>query len=123
MLKWNSVPGSVIEMAFNGSIVPLLTVDIVSEYRNVLLRPKFHLSEPIVSDVISALEEKGVYIFPKVLNIELPDPKDKIFYEAVMEKRQENTYLITGNIKHFPKEPYIVTPREFVDVILELDND
>lgn len=46
----------------------------------------------------------------------LPDLKDLPFYEVVMEKRDDGAYLVTGNIKHFPKEPYIVTPREFLDI-------
>ena len=35
-----------------------------------------------------------------------------------MEKRKEtDAYLVTGNLKHFPKEPFIVTPREMLDII------
>ena len=50
----------------------------------------------------------------------LPDPKDRVFYEVVMEERKnEDAYLVTGNIKHFPIRPYIVTPREMLDIILE----
>ena len=43
--------------------------------------------------------------------------KDLPFYEAVLEKRDVNAYLVTGNIKHFPKEPFIVTPRELLDIL------
>ena len=32
-------------------------------------------------------------------------------------KRDENAHLVTGNIKHFPKEPFIVTPNELLDII------
>lgn len=42
----------------------------------------------------------------------LPDPKDKDFYEVVMEERKtEDAYLVTGNIKHFPEYRLEVTPR------------
>ncbi len=54
-----------------------------------------------------------------VIDVELPDPKDRVFYEVVMEERKEqDAYLVTGNIKHFPAEPYIVTPRQMLDIIL-----
>ena len=44
--------------------------------------------------------------------------KDIVFYEIVMEKRKHNeAFLITGNIKHFPAEPYIVTPREMLTIL------
>lgn len=52
--------------------------------------------------------------------MELPDPKDRVFYEVVMEERkEEDAYLVTGNIKYFPKKPYVVTPRQMLNIILE----
>ena len=51
---------------------------------------------------------------------ELPDPKDVVFYAVLMEKRKENdAYLVTGNMKHFPLRTYIVTPREMLEIIEE----
>lgn len=41
LLKWNSVPGKIIEMVFTGIITPILNDDILREYREVLFRPKF----------------------------------------------------------------------------------
>ena len=50
----------------------------------------------------------------------MPDPKDRVFYEVVKEQRKsDNAYLTTGNIKHFPQKPFIVTPRQLLDIILE----
>ena len=119
MLKWNSVPGNIVEFSFNGLIVPVFNDEIIKEYRDVLLRPKFHLSEQIVNDVLDAITENGVYINGEKIDVELPDPKDRVFYEVVMEKRrEEDAYLVTGNLKHFPVKTFIVTPREMLDIIL-----
>ena len=119
MLKRSSVPGSIVEFALSGVIIPVLNNDIVNEYRTVLLRPKFHLTRDIVDDMIQALEESCEYVDPKHLDVKLPDPKDAVFYEVVMEKRREaGAYLVTGNIKHFPLECFIVTPREMFELIL-----
>lgn len=119
MLKWNSVPGNVMELVFNGSIVPILNEHIVAEYREVLARPKFHFTEEIIYDVLESIQTHGVYVDAESIEIELPDKKDRVFYEVVMEKRKtEEAYLVTGNIKHFPSEPFIVTPREMIDIIL-----
>ena len=38
-------------------------------------------------------------------------------YEIVMEKREDHAYLITGNKKHFPKEAFIVTPKEMLEIL------
>jgi len=101
MLKWESVPGSIINLALDGPIIPVLNEAIVQEYRAVLSRPKFHLTEDIVSDIISSIEKAALYVDEEHIDIDLPDPKDSIFYEVVMEKRKdEDAYLITGNIKY-----------------------
>ena len=84
------------------------------------MREKFHFTTEIVNDLIQTLEYYGEYIEPEQLNIELPDPKDIIFYEVVVEKKKENvTYLVTGNLKHFPSEPFIVTPRQLINILNE----
>ena len=38
-LKWKSVPGSIIDLAFNDIIVLLVNKEIMKEYQTVLLRP------------------------------------------------------------------------------------
>ena len=45
MLKWDSVPGNILELAFDGLIIPVLNDDIIKEYREVLSRPKFGLTK------------------------------------------------------------------------------
>lgn len=119
MIRWNSVPGNVVELAFSGTIVPLLNEQIVKEYREVLKRPKFHLTNEIINSVVDEMERLGIYVDADELDLALPDPKDRIFYAIVMEKRKsENAYLVTGNIKHFPIKPYVVTPRQMMDIII-----
>ena len=119
MLKWNSVPGNVMELVFTGSIILVYNSEILKEYREVLSRPKFHFVEDIVDDVLEGLENRGISIEAETVDIVLPDPKDRVFYEVVLEERKtEEAYLVTGNIKHFPVETFIVTPRKMLDIVL-----
>ena len=40
-------------------------------------------------------------------------------FAFVMEERKDrDAYLVTGNIKHFPIKPFIVTPRQMLDIIV-----
>lgn len=120
MLKWDSVPGSILNLAMDGPIVPVLNDAILREYRGVLSRPKFHLTDDIVSDIIESIKREAIFVDEEHISIDLPDPKDKVFYEVVLEKRKdEDAYLVTGNVKHFPNKPFIVTPRELLDIILK----
>lgn len=125
MLKYDSIPGNVLQLAFEGPIIPIFNSEILSEYREVLSRPKFHLTKEIVDDVLEGLEARGLSIEGEKVDILLPDPKDRVFYEVVLEKRKsEEAYLVTGNIKHFPLETFVVTPRKMLDIIYsDLENE
>ena len=119
-MKPESVPGQVLELVLDGVIVPVLNNTIIEEYHDVLLRPKFEFPEQIVKDILNEIDGHGIYVDAEPLNIDLPDPKDLVFYEVVMEERkEEDAYLVTGNVKHFPEKPFIVTPRQMIDIILE----
>lgn len=118
MLKWDSVPGQVVRLIFENRIVPLLHSDVVEEYQKVLLRPKFHLPEQIVDNFLTDIEEHGIYIDAEPLELELPDPKDRIFYEIAMTARRSNeAWLVTGNLRHFPIQSFVVSPRQMLEVI------
>lgn len=120
MLKWQSVPGTVMSLVFDGPVIPVFNEEILNEYKTVLSRPKFHLDEKDVNIILAGITKKGILLNSDKIDIELPDPKDVVFYEVVLEKKKsDDAYLITGNIKHFPSEPFIVTPREFIDIIIK----
>ena len=119
MLKWESVPGSIIDFAFEGIIIPLINRKILDEYRTVLSRSKFGLPKDVVDAIVKAMELRGLNVDESTLDIELPDPNDRVFFEVVMEERKTgDAYLVTGNMKHFPSKPFVVTPRQMLDIIL-----
>lgn len=100
-----------------GEIVPVYSNLITKEYREVLSRKRFGFSGDVINYLLSAIEKYGILIDPAPSGVILPDMKDLPFYEVVLEKRNDETYLVTGNIKHFPKDPFIVTPRELLDIL------
>ncbi|MBR5974578.1 MAG: putative toxin-antitoxin system toxin component, PIN family [Clostridiales bacterium] len=120
MLKHNSIPAEVLAEALNGDIIPVLNEDILAEYEDVLKRPKFRFDERKVDVFLDELKRRAVYSDCGLIEDEIPDPKDVVFYAVLMEKRKdEDAYLVTGNIKHFPIKTYVVTPREMLDIVAE----
>lgn len=107
----------VISKVISGEIIPVYSNVIAKEYREVLSRKKFSFSSDVIEYLLSAVEKYGVLVDPTPSGITLPDMKDLPFYEVVLEKRDDDTYLVTGNIKHFPKEPFVVTPKELLDIL------
>ena len=118
MLKITSVPGQIAIKALTGEIIPLLNDEILAEYNEVLHRPKFKLTQDQITGLLEGIISRGIFIDAGPVDEILPDPKDAVFYEVVMEARTKtDARLITGNLKHFPVKSYIVTPREMLDII------
>ena len=119
LLNINSNPGKVLLSVFNGETRPLLNEEIVAEYRDVLARKKFHFPEETVDIVMGRLAAVSMDInaadgeYP-----EITDPKDRCFFAVTMTGRlSEDALLVTGNIRHFPAKPFVVTPAQFVEML------
>ena len=115
--KDNAATVQVLDKVLSGEIIPVYSSTITKEYREVLHRRKFGFSANLIDYLLSAIEKYGILINPSSTDITLPDMKDLPFYEVALEKRDDNAYLVTGNIKHFPKESFIVTPKELLAIL------
>ena len=113
----DSATVQVLRKILKGEIVPLFSRDIMSEYSSVLNRSKFGFDSETVDILLTAISEKGIEIEPNPTGATLPDIFDLPFYEAAVEKHDEGAYLVTGNLKHFPKEPFIVTARQLLEIM------
>lgn len=106
-----------VEHLLKGKIIPVYSDSIIQEYWEVLKRKKFNFSENVIRNTIETIVKFGISVEPTPTGEQLPDIKDLPFYEVVMEKRDDDTYLVTGNLKHFPKRVYIVTARQMLDIL------
>ncbi len=114
--KPDSYPLTVLSHVYLGPIVPVYNDEILAEYREVLYRDKFHLKSEDIELALRTIMATGLNLARTSVKDEIfPDPKDVVFYEVKMSK--EDAYLVTGNIKHFPREPLVVTPREMVAIL------
>jgi putative PIN family toxin of toxin-antitoxin system len=108
----NGIPSQILKMVLSRKAEICYNVTILNEYESVLLRPKF--SKYIISGnihrFIDLIRHIGISINPFPGNIKLPDEPDQIFYDTAKES---GSILITGNLKHFPKESFIMSPADF----------
>ncbi len=96
-------------------LTALYNDDILKEYHDVLLRPKFRIDKELILDLYEFIKQEGVSSKRIHSDESFPDPKDIVFYEVALSK--ENAFLVTGNIKHFPKKPIVVTPAEMLEIL------
>jgi len=99
----------------NGDIIPMYSEEIIDEYTDVLHRKKFNIPEQLIKDAINHIMENGVRGERVLSDDFFHDPKDVVFYEVAISK--DDAYLVTGNIKHFPKKPIVVTPSEMLEIL------
>lgn len=78
-------------------------------------RAKFHLDQNDIVQLLNTIIESGVQSERIKTDLFFPDKKDIVFYEVALSVN--GTYLITGNTKHFPTTPIVVTPAEMLRII------
>lgn len=115
----------IFEEIVTGKVIPLISEEIFLEYVEVSARPKFNIPENSRLKVLGMLKQRAIMVNPEhdykeILQEKMGssfDAGDVPFYAITMEKREESAYLVTGNLKHFPKEPFIVSPKDFLKIL------
>lgn len=107
----------IVRMLFTGEITPVFSFEILSEYRNVLSRKKFHFSQNLIQTLLDTIEKYGIFIETTPSDQILLDMKDLPFYEVALEWKNRGIYLVTGNLKHFPSKSFIVSARQMLDIL------
>lgn len=107
----------VLQAMFTERITPVYNDEILAEYHDVLHRSKFRFPESMIQSTLNYFRNYGIYAERLSTGENLSDPKDLVFYEVCMAKRDNQSMLVTGNMKHFPSKPFIVTPNELLKII------
>lgn len=105
----------VIRSMFNGQIKPLYNDEILEEYSEVLHRSKFHLEEKDITWLLRFIRENGIDSERFPFDGDMPDEDDRVFYEVALS--EEDSFLVTGNLKHFPKVPKVVTAAQMIEIL------
>ena len=69
----------------------------------------------LISTIIEHVKENGIDSSRFPYDGEMPDEDDRVFYEVCLSK--EDFFLVTGNLKHFPKEPQVITAAEMMEIL------
>ncbi len=108
----NSPTERVFQLVFNGEITALFNEEILAEYEEVLTRKKFKFPKEDVLELLDYIKKKGIHVNRTPFNEAMPDEDDRVFLEISLSR--EDSFLVTGNLKHYPKLPEVLTPAEFI---------
>jgi uncharacterized protein len=108
--------GEIVRMVSAGELRLSFDARILSEYSEVLRRPKFGFDKEKVAAFLDYIVYRGRAVASSPLLGSLPDPDDEPFLEVALASRAES--LVTGNQKHFPAErcqgTKVISPDQFL---------
>jgi putative PIN family toxin of toxin-antitoxin system len=121
-LKDDGLPAAILDFAANKRILMCISEAVFAEYQEVLHRPHLKLTRQRIGRSLAVIRKTSALVQPTRTVTEIKDDEaDNRLLECAEAARAE--YLVTGNIKHFPKTfgtTTIVTPKQFVDLLLPL---
>lgn len=107
----------ILRAAIAGKIRLAWSSQMLVKYRQVLLRPKFKLTPPVVAAILTAFGPKDQAT--PVGAPKLPDSDDEIFLATALNTPDQ--ILITGNAVHFPKKicapVQVLNPAQAVQIL------
>jgi uncharacterized protein len=116
--------GEIVRMLFSGEIVLHLDARILSEYQDVLNRPKFMFNKDQIAILVDFIKHYAQFMSSSPLKNRLPDPDDEPFLEVAIAGKVKS--LITGNTAHYPvplREGIgIRSPSEFIEFYRKQSN-
>ena len=105
----------VVRLLLEQEFVPLYDADIIAEYEDVLHRSKFPILKETADALISFIIENGIESSRVDFEESMPDEDDRVFYEVSLS--QDDSFLVTGNLKHYPTSTRVITPAQFLEII------
>ena len=108
--------GEIVRMVASADITVCYDARILTEYREVLARPRFRFNPDRVAAILEQIEYRGMPVASRPLSRPLPDPDDEPFLAVALAGTA--SCLVTGNHAHFPPalcgKATVLSPAEFL---------
>ena len=85
----------------HGLVIPCFSADMLREYSDVLLRPKFGFVQDEVESLLDLFRQLGTPVETIPMSRHSPDPGDDKFIACAITGKA--AFLVTGNKRHFPQ--------------------
>jgi putative PIN family toxin of toxin-antitoxin system len=102
---------AILSQVLQDELIPCFDHNILNEYRVVLSRPRLVFSSAQTDELLREIASRGLAVTVSPSTFPLPDEADRKFYDTA---KACDAILITGNIRHFPKDPLVMTPAQFL---------
>jgi len=108
--------GEMVIMVSSGELTLSFDARILSEYHEILLRPKFRFKKDSIIALLDYIRHSGTVVASSPLPHSLPHQDDEPFLQAAIAGQA--ACLVTGNRSHFPSKlccgVKALSPQEFL---------
>lgn len=94
--------GKIVRMVSSAELTLSFDARILTEYKGVLLRPKFRFEKDKIDALLDHIEHRGRTVASSPLPHSLPDYDDEPFLEVAITAQA--VCIVTGNQIHFPPD-------------------
>ena len=94
--------GEIVRMVSSAELTLAFDARIITEYQEVLIRPKFRFDRDKIDALLDHIEHRGLTVAPSPLPQSLPDIDDEPFLAVAIAAKA--VCIITGNQIHFPRD-------------------
>ena len=112
LINPSGAPARIVDVIRAGTLVPIISSDVLAESQDVLRRPRFGFPRDWVDDLLSDMASLSLTVRPDAVDAAgFPDPDDAPFIALA---RHLGCPVVTGNARHFPPEVRVdvLTPGE-----------
>jgi len=102
----------ILELILTDKIIPCFDDSIMKEYKTVLSRPRLALPKGLAKKLLAEIAERGIMVSIYPGKDKMTDEADRKFYDTA---KFFEAWLVTGNIKRYPKDPLIISPSRFLE--------
>ena len=120
LLHPDGVCARLLHLVVAGAVEACIDHRILTEYTDVMARPKFkrHIPPERVAIVLEHFHQSGTAVIAQPLAVALPDADDLCFLEVAASGQAD---LVTGNRRHFPKHLTgsvpVFSPPEYLEAL------
>jgi len=94
--------GEIVRMVSSAELTLAFDARIITEYKEVLIRPKFKFDRNKIEALLDYIEYRGLVVASSPLPQPLPDIDDEPFLEVAIAAKV--VCVVTGNHIHFPPD-------------------
>ena len=102
----------VVRKITQNKVIPVFSDEIMREYIDVLTCTKFGFAQHKICSFLKLIRCNGLCVNPAPTSVPFTDTSDRPFYDAAVAAC---AWLVTGNTRHYPDEPFIASPREWLE--------